>query len=175
MNSHLLLKYLINNSNDMNYSSNGDSDEENQNDDMFTEEQRLAFDIRDYNLLMMLAQAEIIELLGYVLEVISTLQALQVISNKYIPNNENIEDPDPDSTALLSAMLLLYGQTFVTPITQINYLNYAEHFSTNDINAGRSATYEIFVGEVIEEIAYVFNYLGAQQLFNISKSSEDDS
>lgn len=136
----------------------------------YSDAERLAIDIRDYNLLTMQAQGEAIEIIGYILEYSSTMGARQVISDRY-SEEDNINDLDVDTLALYGAIFLLYGQSIITPIAQINYQNFNQHFDTESLNAGRSATFEIFYGDLIEEIAYIFNLIGVMSLYDISRMS----
>lgn len=142
-----------------------DNEELNEEDNDYIETPEL--DQFDLNLLNIQAVALSMMIYGYVLEYISTLQGMEVIRRKYAENNEGIE-PDPDITALEAAKFQLIAQAILVGISTIQYKNTLLHYRSNNLNAARSANFELLLADVIEEIAYALNYIGTKKIFALN-------
>lgn len=135
----------------------------------------MIIDFEDYNILNKQAVGQLILVLAYILEYIATLQSIQIINNKYSLDTKSEDDIDPDVLALLAAELFIIGQTILLNTSGIQYRRSDEHFSNQNANAGKSANYEIFLGDYIELIAYILNYIGVRSIYDINHQSEPDS
>lgn len=155
-------------------------------------------DIIDIDILITQSNAQLVLALGYLLEYKASMQALELIQLRYLyklyninldDNNEDAESigenedeeleeqywksagVDSDKTALLAAVVELYAQTILTRLDfiKLQYLN--QNFEEKDFEIVKTANDEIFIGALLEEIAYIFNYEGAKKLYNVSNEN----
>lgn len=148
-------------------------------------------DMQDIDLLTTQSQGQLILMLGYYFEYIASQQAIEFIklrrAQKRYDEAQGITDDsdieagaeqawknagiDADKTALLAAFLELYGQTILARINYIKYQRFAENTSNRDYLLSRTANWEIYTGAMLEEIAYIFNFQGAQILYYTSNEN----
>ena len=148
-------------------------------------------DMQDIDLLTTQSQGQLILMLGYYFEYIASQQAIEFIklrrAQKRYDEAQGITDDsdieagaeqawknagiDADKTALLAAFLELYGQTILARINYIKYQRFAENTSDRDYLLSRTANWEIYTGAMLEEIAYIFNFQGAQILYYTSNEN----
>lgn len=138
---------------------------EEDNDDIETPE----LDQFDLNLLNIQAGALSMMIYGYILEYISTLQGIEVIRRKYTENNEEIE-LNPDITALEAARIQVIAQAILLGISGIQYKNTMLHYRTDNLNAARSANFELLLSDAVEEVAYVLNYIGVRKILDLNNN-----
>ena len=120
-------------------------------------------DLQDLRLLESQAAALLILTYGYILEYVSAVQGIQVIKNKYTENDfEN--DPDPDILAVLGAQYQLFAQMILVQISAAQYKSYQEHYQNKDLNAAKSATYEVYASDIIELVAYIVALIGVKDI-----------
>lgn len=144
-------------------------------------------DIQNIDLLTTQSNAQLILMLGYYLEYIASQQAIELINLKYakrklnevmgIEESEEDEEEDEyrwineginaDKTALLAAQLELYGQTILTRLDYIKLQRFSENTNDRDYTLAKTANWEIYIGAMLEELAYIFNLEGAQKLYYI--------
>lgn len=124
-------------------------------------------DLQDLWLLESQAAALIIMIYGYILEYVSTMQGIEVIKLKYTDNGSENE-PDPDKPAILAAQYQLFAQMILVQISAAQYRNYEEHYRNQDLNAARSATYEVYAADVIELVAYIVGLIGVKDLSRVN-------
>lgn len=144
-----------------NNTSNENSEDSEKND--YISEQ----DLQDLRLLETQAAALIILIYGYILEYVSTIQGIEVIKLKYT-DNDSENEPDPDVPALLGAQYQLFAQMILVQVSAAQYRSYQEHYKNQDLNAARSATFEIYAADVIELVAYIVNLIGVKELFKVN-------
>lgn len=147
-------------------------------------------DLLDLQLLQVQSQAQIILVIGYLLEYTASKQAMQVIKNRiaqrnfdkstgnYLQNEiekldaeEKLwqnEGLDADKTALLAAELELFGQIILTRLDYVKFQKLPDNISRRDITLTKTANIDIYNGAVLELIAYILNYKGASILYAIS-------
>ena len=148
-------------------------------------------DIQNIDLLTTQSNAQLILMLGYYLEYIASQQAIELINLKYakrklnevmgIEESEEDEEEDEyrwineginaDKTALLAAQLELYGQTILTRLDYIKLQRFSENTNDRDYTLAKTANWEIYIGAMLEELAYIFNLEGAQKLYYISNEN----
>lgn len=183
----------------MNYESSSDNDS---NSDYNTDSESSSDDqanmtlkdIQDLDLLTTQSQGQLILMLGYYLEYIASQQAIEFIKLKYAERRyeesqgieldeeeeEEIEEGwknagiDADKTALYAAFLELYGQTILTRLDYIKYQRFLENTNDKDYLLSRTANLEIYIGAMLEEMAYIFNFQGAQKLYYASNQNPLD-
>ena len=144
-----------------------DDDELRENDNEEENEKIPGLDQFDFNLLSVQAGAVSMIIYGYILEYISILQAMEVIKRKYSENNIG-EAPDPDITALEAARIEVIAQAILLQISKIQYNNTPLHYRTNNLNAARSANFELLLSDAVEEMGYILNYIGVKHIFDIN-------
>ena len=179
------------------YNSNNDNEEvENQ----YSEETINRYnnhtlqDLQDIDLLQVQWKAQLILVLGYLFEYTASVQGINVLNARVERRNEifqageynnkeeaelqdEVEEEfnnagiDADATALLAAQLELFGQTILTEIYWIRYQRFSQNAETQDFLITKTATRELFIGALLEEIAYVFNLIGASTLYQLSNSN----
>lgn len=123
-------------------------------------------DLKDINLLKMQASGLLLEAYAYILLYSSSLEAIEVIKNKY--RKQPIEGIDPDIPSVEAAKILLTSQTLLLKISSIQYANFAQEYADKDLNAAKSATYELFLADFLEELAYTFYYIGVHTIYKIN-------
>lgn len=144
------------------------SDRTNENDEE-TEESIPGLDEFDLRLLNIQASALLVMISGYVLEYISTLQAIEVI--KIRQNNDESEfEPDPDIALLLGSQFEVIAQAVLVQVSKIQYRNTPLHFRTGNVNAARSANFELLLGDIVEMIAYLISLYGARNIYAVDHS-----
>ena len=152
-------------------------------------------DIEDIQLLQIQSQAQLILAMGYIFEYIASNQAIQIIKDRvavrtydkqngnYTNEEERLKEAekiwrnagiDADKTALIAATLELYGQIFIANIVYVKLQRLATNVNDRDLTLSKTANYEIYIGAVLELIAYVFNYQGALILYEISNQDYTD-
>ena len=155
---------------DNDFNTSYDDEEDNNRDrenDEGTEESIPGLDEFDIRLLNIQASALLVIILGYVLEYISTLQAIEVI--KIRQNNDESEfEPDPDIALLLGSQLEVIAQAVLVQVSKIQYRNTPLHFRTGNLNAARSANFEILLGDIVEMIAYLITLFGVRKIYAIN-------
>lgn len=124
-------------------------------------------DLQDLRLLESQAAALIVMIYGYILEYVSTIQGIEVIKLKYT-DNDSENEPDPDKAALLAAQYQLFAQMILVQISAAQYRSYEEHYKNQDLNAARSATYEIYAADVIELVAYIVSLIGVKDISRVN-------
>lgn len=148
-------------------------------------------DLQNLDLLTTQSNAQLILMLGYYLEYIASQQAIELINLKYarrkmnkaqgIEESEDEEEEEEyrwkneginaDKTALLAAQLELYGQTILTRLDYIKLQRFSENTNDRDYTLSKTANWEIFIGAMLEELAYIFNLQGVQKLYYISNEN----
>lgn len=152
-------------------------------------------DIEDIELLQIQSQAQLIVAMGYIFEYIASNQAIEIIKKRvkqrtydkengdYTNEEDRLKEQeevwrnegiDADKTAVIAATLELYGQIFLTNIDYIKLKRLSTNINDRDITISKTANNEIFIGAVLELIAYVFNYKGALLLYGISNQDYTD-
>lgn len=154
------------------FNTSYDEEEYNNNDNENgegTEESIPGLDEFDTRLLNIQASALLVIILGYVLEYISTLQAIEVI--KIRQNNDESElEPDPDIALLLGSQFEVIAQAVLVQVSKIQYRNTPLHFRTGRVNLARSANFEILLGDIVELIAYLITLVGVRKLYAVNHS-----
>ncbi|MDD6769729.1 MAG: hypothetical protein SPJ62_02075 [Inconstantimicrobium porci] len=152
---------------------NDDKDNQsNSSENDFSLMQRL-IDAYDYQLLTYQAFGQLASVAGYLYWYVSTIYGMQVINNKYSANREELVDPDPDIPALAGAEILLIAQSVLLQVSRSQYFNFYLNYNRNNLNTAKSATYEIYLGDFIELIAYTLSYLGTKQIYEINHSNDN--
>lgn len=141
---------------------NNTSNEDNEENEYINEQ-----DLQDLRLLESQAAALIVMIYGYILEYVSTIQGIEVIKLKYT-DNDSENEPDPDKSALLAAQYQLFAQMILVQISAAQYRSYEEHYKNQDLNAARSATYEIYAADVIELVAYIISLIGVKDISRVN-------
>lgn len=141
---------------------NNTSNEDNEENEYINEQ-----DLQDLRLLESQAAALIVMIYGYILEYVSTIQGIEVIKLKYT-DNDSENEPDPDKSALLAAQYQLFAQMILVQISAAQYRSYEEHYKNQDLNAARSATYEIYAADVIELVAYIVSFIGVKDISRVN-------
>ncbi|MDO5517533.1 MAG: hypothetical protein Q4F66_08250 [Clostridium sp.] len=167
--------------------SNTDSDSNSNDNDV----NMSIKDAQDLDLLTTQSQGQLILILGYLLEYTASQQAIELINLKYaqkrydefqgVEEDESEEEEDEqrwknqgidaDKTALLAAFLELYGQTILTRLDYIKFTRFNDNTNDSDYTLSKTANWEIYTGAMLEELAYIFNFQGAQKLFYISNQN----
>ena len=80
-----------------------------------------------------------------------------------------------DATAVLASQLELFGQTILTPIYWTKYQRLPHNLDTEDFLVTKSANKEIFIGAVLEEIAYIFNLIGTTALYRENSTGDTNN
>ncbi len=132
-----------------------------------TEESIPGLDGFDFRLLNIQASALVVMILGYVLEYISTLQAIEVIKLRQ-NNNESGIEPDPDIASLLAAQYELMAQSVLVNVSRIQYRNTPLHFRTGNLSVARSANFELLLGDIVEWISYIITLVGVRKIYAIN-------
>ena len=133
-------------------------------------------DLQDIELLQTQWKAQLILVLGYLLEYRIKRRNEIFQAGQYGDKEESelinevadeFEDMgiNVDATAVLAAQLELFGQTILTPIYWTKYQRLPHNLDTEDFLVTKSANKEIFIGAVLEEIAYIFNLIGTTALY----------
>ena len=145
------------------------------------------------DLLQIQWKAQLILALGYLLEYTASIQGINILYSRIAKRDEefqageyddreeaDLQDEvkeefknagiDADATALLAAQLELFGQTIITNIDWIKYNMISQNINTQDFLITKTANKEIFIGAVLEEIAYIFNLIGVNILYQLSNS-----
>lgn len=148
------------------YDDEEDNNRERENDEG-TEESIPGLDEFDIRLLNIQASALLVMILGYVLEYISTLQAIEVIKIRQ-SNNESGFEPDPDIVLLLGSQYEVIAQAVLVHVSKIQYRNTPLHFRIGRVSAARSANFELLLGDIVEMIAYLISLYGVRKLFAIN-------
>ena len=63
-------------------------------------------------------------------------------------------------------------ETILTPIYWTKYQRLSYNVATEDFLVTKTANEEIFIGAVLEEIAYIFNLIGVSTLYKINNKSD---
>lgn len=158
----------------VNIDSEDKDNEQNEASDDFSLRQQM-IDAYDYQLLRYQAFGQLASVAGYLYGYLSTLYGLQVIDNKYSPNRENLVDPDPDVPALTGAEILIIAQSVLLQVSAGQYNHFYENYDRDDLNAAKSATYEIYLGDFLELIAYSLAYTGIKQIYDINHNTDPDN
>lgn len=158
------------------FNSNDEESDEEQVDSAhdFSPRQQM-IDAFDYQLLRYQAIGQVASIAGYLYGYLSTLYGLQVLDNKYSPDRDNLVDPDPDIPALRGAEILIIAQTILLYVSKNQYEHYYDNYSRNNLNAAKSATYEVYLGDFLEIIAYTFGYIGIKQIYDINHNTDPDN
>lgn len=179
-----------NNDSNSDYSTDSDSESEEDYDGTGMSLK----DIQDIDLLTTQSQGQLILILGYYFEYIASQQAIEFIKLRYAQKRydesqgrEETEEEeeeeeqmwknagiDADKTALLAAFLELYGQTILARLDYIKFQRFLENTNDKDYTLSRTANWEIYIGAMLEELAYIFNFQGAQKLFYVSNENPLD-
>lgn len=176
---------------DSDYNSNTDSNTEEYSDNQTNMSLK---DIQDIDLLTIQSQGQLILILGYYFEYIASQQAIEFIILSYAQKRYEEEQGielseeeeaevaerwrnagiDADRTALIAAFLELYGQTILTRIDYVKYQRFLTNTDDKDYTLAKTANWEIYTGAMLEELAYMFNLQGAQNLYSISNQNPLD-
>ena len=152
-------------------------------------------DVQDIELLQTQWKAQLMLVLGYLFEYTASVQGINILESRIKRRNEIFEAGDygdkeeselvnevadefenmginPDATAVLAAQLELFGQSILTPIYWTKYQRLPYSVITQDFLVTKTANEEIFIGAVLEEIAYIFNLIGVSTLYQINNKSD---
>ena len=152
-------------------------------------------DLQDIELLQTQWKAQLMLVLGYLFEYTASVQGINILESRIKRRNEIFEAGDygdkeeselvnevadefenmginPDSIAVLAAQLELFGQSILTPIYWTKYQRLPYSVITQDFLVTKTANEEIFIGAVLEEIAYIFNLIGVSTLYQINNKSD---
>lgn len=154
------------------FNTSYDEEEYNNRDsenDEGTEESIPGLDEFDIRLLNIQASALLVMISGYVLEYISTLQAIEVIRIRQ-SNIESEFEPDPDIALLLGSQYEVIAQAVLVHVSKIQYRNTPLHFRIRNVNAARSGNFEILLGDIIEMIAYLITLVGVRKIYAVNHS-----
>ena len=155
-------------------------------------------DLQDIELLQTQWKAQLILVLGYLLEYTASVQGINILQFRIKRRNEifqagqygdkeeselinevadEFEDMgiNVDATAVLAAQLELFGQTILTPIYWTKYQRLPHNLDTEDFLVTKSANKEIFIGAVLEEIAYIFNLIGTTALYRENSTGDTNN
>lgn len=152
-------------------------------------------DLQDIELLQTQWKAQLILVLGYLFEYTSSVQGINILESRIRKRNEIFQAGEygdkeeselinevadefenmginPDATAVLAAQLELFGQTILTPIYWTKYQRLPHNVMTEDFLVTKTSNEEIFIGAVLEEIAYIFNLIGVTTLYKINNKGD---
>ena len=155
-------------------------------------------DLQDIELLQTQWQAQLLLALGYLFEYTASVQGINILQSRIKKRNEIFEAGDygdkeeselinevanefadmginPNATAVLAAQLELLGQTILTPIYWTKYQRLSYNVATEDFLVTKTANEEIFIGAVLEEIAYIFNLIGVVTLYQINNTGDTNN
>ncbi len=136
---------------------NNEENEKNSNEDLL-----------DIELLKTRAMAQIIMVYSYLFDYASTLQEIKEIENENF-FEEYERETDPDILAILAAKYGLIGRTILTKTSEIQFSRLEEHYRRGVLNAVRSANFELYISDVLEQLAYGYNLVGVVELYKIKK------
>lgn len=132
-----------------------------------TEEHIPGLDEFDIRILNIQSSALLVMIFGYVLEYISTLQGIELI--KLTQNNNEAETKlNPDLTALMGAQCQVIAQAVLIQIAKIQYRNIYLHYKIGDLNAARSASFEILLSDIIKGIGYIIAFVGIKDIYTVN-------
>ena len=155
-------------------------------------------DLQDIELLQTQWKAQLILALGYLFDYTASVQGINILYSRIKKRNEIFEAGDygdkeeselinevanefadmginPNATAVLAAQLELLGQTILTPIYWTKYQRLSYNVATEDFLVTKTANEEIFIGAVLEEIAYIFNLIGVVTLYHINNTGDTNN
>lgn len=159
------------------------SNETQSNDNMNT----YINDLQDLDILTIQSNAQLILVLAYYFEYTATQQAMELIykninSLQESENNSNTEENqnmmneaiNSDKIAFLAAKLEIYAQTILTRLDCIKLQRAPgniENISSSRFALTRTANKEIYIGAMLAQIGYIFNFEGVKILYSISNSN----
>ena len=155
-------------------------------------------DLQDIELLQTQWKAQLMLVLGYLFEYTASVQGINILESRIKRRNEIFEAGDygdkeeselinevadefedmginVDATAVLAAQLELFGQTILTSIYWTKYQRLPHNLDTEDFLVTKSANKEIFIGAVLEEIAYIFNLIGTTALYRENSTGDTNN
>lgn len=166
-----------------------DTDYFKENSDYYNETIR---DLQDIEILQNQSQAQLILVLGFLLEYTASNQALEIIKQRIIRRNidkaagkfknekEKLKEEEKkwineginaDKTALIAAEFELYGQIILTNLDYIKLQRLPENVDARDLTLTKTANNEIFYGAFLGLIGFMLNYKGARILYDISNEN----